>query len=418
MDKKKILLISHNFSPEPIGIGKYNGEMLSWLVSRGCDCTVITTFPYYPFWKVQEPYTNHWYKKEVIHNKESGATLTIYRCPSYIPSDPTGKQRALQDFSFWVTKFFMVFKLILFKQKFDLIITIAPPFHLAYLGLMLKKFNGGKLLYHIQDMQIEAARDLKLFSKKMVLAGLFRVEHKILMSADFVSSISDGMIKKIKAKFNRDIVFFPNWVDTDYFFPLPNREKLKTKWGYKPDDIVYLYSGAVGVKQRLERILVTAEQLMHMEHIKFIICSSGPYKDQLHEQATRKHLTNISFLQVQEKDVFNEFLNMADIHLVLQIADAGDLVMPSKLTTILAVGGASIITASPGTSLYDMVHDYDFGYVVEPQDKDNQDLLTNQILQIKLDAELEAKRENARKYAVQYLNVDKVMNKFVQDFLE
>lgn len=417
MDKKKILLISHNFSPEPIGIGKYNGEMLSWLVNRGYDCTVITTFPYYPFWKVQEPYTNHWYKKEVIYNEKSGATLTIYRCPSYIPSDPTGKQRAIQDFSFWVTKFFMVFKLILFKQKFDLIITVAPPFHLAYLGLMLKRFSGGKLLYHIQDMQIEAARDLKLFSKKMVLAGLFRVEHKILMSADFVSSISDGMIKKIKAKFNRDIVFFPNWVDTDYFFPLPNREKLKIKWGYKPDDIVYLYSGAVGVKQRLERILVTAEELLHMEHIKFIICSSGPYKDQLHEQARRKGLTNISFLQVQERDVFNEFLNMADIHLVLQIADAGDLVMPSKLTTILAVGGASIITASLGTSLYDMVHDYDFGYVVEPQDRDNQDLLTNQILQIKLDYELEAKRENARKYAVQYLNVDKVMNKFVEDFL-
>jgi colanic acid biosynthesis glycosyl transferase WcaI len=417
MDKKKILLISHNFSPEPIGIGKYNGEMLSWLVNRGYDCTVITTFPYYPFWKVQEPYTNHWYKKEVIYNEKSGATLTIYRCPSYIPSDPTGKQRAIQDFSFWVTKFFMVFKLILFKQKFDLIITVAPPFHLAYLGLMLKRFSGGKLLYHIQDMQIEAARDLKLFSKKMVLAGLFRVEHKILMSADFVSSISDGMIKKIKAKFNRDIVFFPNWVDTDYFFPLPNREKLKIKWGYKPDDIVYLYSGAVGVKQRLERILVTAEELLHMEHIKFIICSSGPYKDQLHEQARRKGLTNISFLQVQERDVFNEFLNMADIHLVLQIADAGDLVMPSKLTTILAVGGASIITASLGTSLYDMVHDYDFGYVVEPQDRDNQDLLTKQILQIKLDSELEAKRENARKYAVQYLEVDKVMNKFVEDFL-
>jgi colanic acid biosynthesis glycosyl transferase WcaI len=391
--------------------------MLSWLVNRGYDCTVITTFPYYPFWKVQEPYTNHWYKKEVIYNEKSGATLTIYRCPSYIPSDPTGKQRAIQDFSFWVTKFFMVFKLILFKQKFDLIITVAPPFHLAYLGLMLKRFSGGKLLYHIQDMQIEAARDLKLFSKKMVLAGLFRVEHKILMSADFVSSISDGMIKKIKAKFNRDIVFFPNWVDTDYFFPLPNREKLKIKWGYKPDDIVYLYSGAVGVKQRLERILVTAEELLHMEHIKFIICSSGPYKDQLHEQARRKGLTNISFLQVQERDVFNEFLNMADIHLVLQIADAGDLVMPSKLTTILAVGGASIITASLGTSLYDMVHDYDFGYVVEPQDRDNQDLLTKQILQIKLDSELEAKRENARKYAVQYLEVDKVMNKFVEDFL-
>ncbi|AMR34066.1 glycosyltransferase WbuB [Mucilaginibacter sp. PAMC 26640] len=417
MDKKKILLISHNFSPEPIGIGKYNGEMISWLVNRGYDCTVITTFPYYPFWKVQAPYTNRWYKKEVILNPRNKATLTVYRCPSYIPSDPTGKQRAVQDFSYWVTKFFMVFKFMVAQTKFDLIITIAPPFHLAYLGLFLRKMNGGKLLYHIQDMQIEAARDLKLFSRKQVLAGLFKVEHNILEKADFVSSISYGMINKIKAKVDRKIFFFPNWVDTDYYYPLPNRNKLKTKWGYREADIVCLYSGAVGVKQRLERILVTAEALMGHDHIKFVICSSGPYKDQLHEQAVLKGLTNISFLPVQAKEVFNELLNMADIHLVLQIADAGDLVMPSKLTTILAVGGASIITAAKGTSLYDMVHDYDFGYVVEPQDKNEQDLLTGQILQIKLDEHLEAKRENARNYAVQYLNVDKVMNNFVADFL-
>jgi len=417
MDKKRILLISHNFSPEPIGIGKYNGEMLNWLVSRGHDCTVITTFPYYPFWKVQAPYNNLWYKKEVIYNEQSKATLTVYRCPSYIPSDPTGKQRAIQDFSFWVTKFFMVFKTLLYKQKFDLIVTIAPPFHLAYLGLLLRKIKGGKLLYHIQDMQIEAARDLKLFSKKAVLTGLFKVEHHILKSADYVSSISDGMIRKIKAKVNRDIVFFPNWVDTNYFFPMPDRAALKTKWGYKPDDIVYLYSGAVGVKQRLERILVTAGELLHHEHIKFIICSSGPYNDVLQEQAQTKGLTNIAFLQVQEKNVFNEFLNMADIHLVLQIADAGDLVMPSKLTTILAVGGASIITAAKGTSLYDMVNGYNFGYVVEPQDKEQQDLLTQQILDIKLDDRLEEKRKNARDYAVKYLNVDMVMDAFVENFL-
>jgi len=417
MDKKNILLISHNFSPEPIGIGKYNGEMLNWLVSHGHDCTVITTFPYYPFWKVQAPYTNRWYKREEIINTGSNAKLTIYRCPSYIPTDPTGKQRAIQDFSYWVTKFFIVFKLMLANQQFDLIITVAPPFHLAYLGLLLRKMNGGKLLYHIQDMQIEAARDLKLFSKKHILAGLFKVEHNILESADFVSSISEGMINKIKAKFDREIVFFPNWVDTNYYFPLHNRENLKTKWGYKPNDIVYLYSGAVGVKQRLERILVTAKELLHHDHIKFIICSSGPYKDQLREQAISQGLTNISFLHVQEKEIFNEFLNMADIHLVLQIADAGDLVMPSKLTTILAVGGVSIITASKGTSLYEMVYDYNFGYIIEPQDKANQDLLTNQILAIKLDADLELKRANARNYAVEFLNVDKVMNKFVDNFL-
>jgi colanic acid biosynthesis glycosyl transferase WcaI len=53
---KRILLISYNFSPEPTGIGKYNGEMIEWLVKKGYDCNVITAYPYYPYWKVQEPF--------------------------------------------------------------------------------------------------------------------------------------------------------------------------------------------------------------------------------------------------------------------------------------------------------------------------------------------------------------------------
>ncbi|MFA6087901.1 WcaI family glycosyltransferase [Mucilaginibacter sp.] len=415
MNNKKILLISHNFSPEPIGIGKYNGEMLLWLANRGYDCTVITTFPYYPYWKVQAPYNNLWYKKELMYVGEGKPYLTIYRCPSYIPKDPTGKQRAIQDFSYWLSKFLMIFKFIVSKRNYDLIITIAPPFHLAYLGLILRKLNGGKLLYHIQDMQIEAARDLKLFARKRILAGLFKVEYSILRGADYVSSISEGMIKKIKSKVNREIVFFPNWVDTKDYFPIADRHLLKNKWGFNSDDIVLLYSGAVGVKQGLEGILVTAENLQHdHRHIKFVICSSGPYNELLMEQAKKKKLRNISFLPVQAKEVFNEFLNMADLHLVLQKANAGDLVMPSKLTTILAVGGASIITASKGTSLYDMVVEQNFGYIVEPG---KHELLTKLIIDIKLDDNLERKRINARNYATKYLNVDTVMNDFVENFL-
>lgn len=414
MEEKRVLLISHNFSPEPIGIGKYNGEMMDWLANQGYDCTVITTFPYYPFWKVQPPYKNHWYKKEIINYPGSNSSIEIYRCPSYIPANPTGKQRAIQDFSYWFAKFFVVFKLIISRKKYDLIINIAPPFHLAYLGLMLRAFNGGKLLYHIQDMQIEAARDLKMFYHKKVLAGLFRIERKILMSADYVSSISVGMIDKIQSKIKKQITFFPNWVDTDFFSPLPNRELFKVKWGYKADDLIYLYSGAVGVKQGLEGILMAAERLIDYPHIKFIICASGPYKDDLAEESKQKVLTNVAFLPLQEKEVFNEFLNMADIHLVMQKAKAGDLVMPSKLATILAVGGISIITSSPGTSLYNMVTEHDLGYIVEPG---NNELLVNKILEVMTDKTLDQKRINARSYAINYLNIDKVMNDFVKNFL-
>jgi colanic acid biosynthesis glycosyl transferase WcaI len=409
---QKILLISHNFSPEPTGIGKVNGEMMHWLAKKGFQCTVITTFPYYPYWKIQPPYKNRWFKKEVIDFPESNGSITVYRCPFYIPSIPTGKKRMLQDFSYWAFMSWIAGMFVVTKRKHDLIITIAPPVHLGYLGVLIKKWTGGKLLYHIQDMQIEAAQELNMLSNKTILNYAYKIEKKIMMSADYVSCISQGMVKKIKAKVDRDVIYFPNWVDTNAFYPLCPRNLLKENWGYQNDDIVFLYSGAIGEKQGLEDIILTADELRDNEKIKFIICGTGPYKNKLILMAQARNLSNLTFLPVQDKQVFNEFLNMADYHLILQKGSVSDLGMPSKLATILAVGGVPIVTTSPGTSLHNLIYNHDLGFVVEP---DNHHLLTKLISTLKPVVCADPKRRNARNYAERHLNIDNILKRLLVD---
>lgn len=320
--KKRILLISHNFSPEPTGIGKYNGDMFDWLLKHGYDCTVVTTYPYYPYWKVQAPYKNRWYKKEVQIDADSGGKLTVYRCPSYVPANPTGKKRMLQDFSYWTSMFWVVQKLLLFKKKHDYIITVAPPFHLGYLAWYYKKLKGGKLIYHIQDLQIEAAQELNILSNEKLFNMLYAAERNILRGSDFVTSISDGMIKRIEAKAGREVLFFPNWTDTAHFFPIGNRNELKAKWSFGSEQFVCLYSGSIGEKQGLENIIYCADLLKNDSRIQFVICGTGPYKPKLEELVAEKHLQNVQFLPLQDRAVFNEFLNMADVHLVMNKSEA------------------------------------------------------------------------------------------------
>ena len=100
---KRLLLISYNFSPEPTGIGKYNGEMIAWFVNQGYDCTVITSYPYYPHWKVQEPYYSKRFRYTTEHsqNNESGGKLKVIRCPQYVPQKPSGLKRILLEISFF-----------------------------------------------------------------------------------------------------------------------------------------------------------------------------------------------------------------------------------------------------------------------------------------------------------------------------
>ena len=409
--KKRLLFIGYNFSPEPTGIGKYSGEMIDWLANKGYDCMVLTAYPYYPYWKVQEPYykKRFWYHKEVT-NYNSGGRITVCRCPMYVPSTPSGKKRMLLDVSFMISAFARLF-VLLFQKKYATVITVVPSFQFGLLGYFYKVFKKSKTIYHIQDLQIEAAQDLKMISSKKILAILFKVEQFIFRKTDVISSISESMVAKIKDKANKPVVLFPNWSDTKFFTPLDDKASLKKTFGFLPADQVVLYSGAIGEKQGLEAIIYAAETFRDKTDVKFIICGTGPYKSKLEALAKSLSLQNVVFFPLQPMEKFNAFLNMADVHLVIQKAKASDLVMPSKLTTILSVGGLALITANNDSGLYALVNKYDMGILV---DAEKQEALNGGIQ----DALTSNKRliimKNARLYAKDYLEVNNIMNTFEQ----
>ena len=409
----RILFISGNFFPELTGIGKYNKEMCEWMADNGFEVSVIATYPYYPQWKIQASYKrrSNWYAKEHLQTAQ-GNSITIYRCPHYVPQKPTGARRMLLDLSFLLSAFFQVLRLICGK-KFEYVITVAPPLTLGVLAVLYKKICKAKFLYHIQDLQIEAARDLKMIKSQLTIRILFWLEKFVMERADVVSSISEGMIAKIKEKTRKDVLLFPNWADLNLMYPIADKAILKQAFGFEPNDKIVLYSGSIGEKQGLESILYVAARQKSNSHIKFVICGSGPYKTKLEAMAEEMNLENIVFCSLQPFDKLNQFLNAADIHLIIQKSDASDLVMPSKLTNILAIGGVAIITANEGCSLYHLVNKHKMGIQVKAED---QEALNEGIISA-LNNPVEHIRKNALKYAQQYLAIHKVMdNYFMQTF--
>lgn len=198
---------------------------------------------------------------------------------------------------------------------------------------------------------------------------------------------------------------FPNWVDTQKLFPLNNKSDLKRIWGYHEDDKVILYSGSIGEKQGLQSLIPIAKSLEDYHFIKFLICGIGPYKEQLMKLASDAELTNISFLPLQPLDQFNNLLNLADVHLVLQKKNAADLMLPSKLTGILSSGGLALVTADPGTSLYKAVVDHKMGVVIPSEDDD---ALKDAILDCCL-SDHTSETLQGRWYAEKYLNKHQIL---------
>ncbi|HWV74262.1 MAG TPA: WcaI family glycosyltransferase [Pseudosphingobacterium sp.] len=405
----KILIFGINYYPELTGIGKYTGEMGAWLANKGHEVTVITAPPYYPEWDIHPSYKGKKWFKEIIDG------VTVYRVPLYVPKEVTSKKRILHEFSFLGGVFPKWFGLLL-KKKCDVVININPPFHLGFFGLLYAKIKKAKLLTHVQDLQIDAAKDLGMISNKRLLDWMFKSERYLLNNSHAVSSISLGMQRKILAKgvSEAKFIMFPNWVDENVVKPLSMEDSLRKDWSIPLKDKVVLYSGNLGEKQGLEIILETAEFFRDEPSTRFLIVGSGGNKENLQKAATQRGLTNIFFYPLQPYEKLSALLATADIHLVLQKKSAADLVMPSKLTGIFSAGGCALITAMPNTSLYDVVDGGSLGVLVEPESAE----ALARGLKMMFDQDLSNYRNAARDYAIQYLSKEGIMRNFEGKLLE
>lgn len=399
----RILIFGINYTPELTGIGKYTGEMGSWLADRGHEVTVVTAKPYYPEWEIHPAYRRKGWLTERL------AGVTVHRVPLYVPKEVTAKKRILHELSFLGGVLPQWFVLLL-KKKYDVVINVTPPFHLGFYALLYAKLRGAKLVTHIQDLQVDAAKELGMIRNSSLLNGMFRAERFLLSRSDAVSSISLGMKKKILAKGipEAKYILFPNWVDVEAIRPLTKAESLRGEWNIPDEDTVVLYSGNLGEKQGLEIILEAAGHFRDRKHVHFIICGSGGARDRLKNLAEQAGLQQVRFYPLQPYEKLPALLATADVHLVLQKKSASDLVMPSKLTGILAAGGCSVVSAVPESSLYEVIADHRLGLIIEPE---SAEALVDGLHRA-LTTNLTPFRENARRYAEQFLGKEEVLLEF------
>jgi len=399
----KILICGINYSPDLTGIGKYTGEMGSWLAKNGHTVDVITGMPYYPQWQINSSYKKKWWHTEYVDG------VRVYRCPLYVPGKVSSAKRIIHEFSFvlstlpvWITK--------LFAKKYDVVISISPPFHLGVLPLLYSKLRRTKIITHIQDLQVDVAKELCMITNRRLLNFMFSMEKFILKGSSAVSTISKGLLKKIKDKgiAAANCLLFPNWVDEDIVRPIGKQKSLRAEFGLSQEDKVILYSGNLGEKQGLENIIEAAKSFREDPSVKFVIVGSGGGETKLKELVNEARLTNILFHPLVSYEKLPALLAMADVHLVLQRKNAADLVMPSKLTAILAAGGCPLVTAPEGSALYKLIRENEMGILVEP---DNHHLLA-QGIRFGLDNSLEKYRNNSRYYASRYLSKEAILKRW------
>jgi len=354
----KILIYSANFAPEPTGIGKYSGEMAAWLAAQGHDVRVVAAPPYYPAWKLETAYAWPPYRRERWQG------VDVWRAPLWVPRTPSGLKRVVHLLTFALSSLPVMLWQAFWRP--DVVMTVAPFFLCAPAGWLTARLSGARAWLHMQDFEVDVAFQMGLLKGKVLQSLVLGIERWMLRRFDVVSSISGRMLDRLRQKnvMEGRMYFFPNWVDIAHIHPLVEPSDYREELGIETGTKVVLFSGTLGSKQGLMVIPDAARRLSHRKDVIFVVCGDGVMKPQL--EAATTGLANIRFLPLQPFERLGQLLALADIHLLPQSPEAADLVLPSKLSGMLASGRPVIATCREGTEIAHVVSQC--GLVVPPED--------------------------------------------------
>lgn len=341
----KVQILGLNYAPEEIGTAVYSTGLAEALAARGHDVVAVCAHPYYPQWKVAEGWPRFGYKSIA-----SDAGVKVIHCPLFVPEKPTAKSRIIHYASFALSALPRLLADAV-RNRPDVVFVVAPSLVSAMSGWVTARISGAKLWLHIQDFEVEAAFATGAIAPQSRLGKLaLKFESWMLGKFDMISSISAPMLEKLREKGvpeNR-IYELRNWANLSRVRVVDGPSHMREEFGITTKYVAF-YSGNVAGKQGLEIIPAAARILSERQDLTFVICGEGPYLPALKEAA--QGLTNIRFFPLQPFEKLSDALGVADVHLLPQIADVADLVLPSKLTNMLASGRPVIATALPETAL-------------------------------------------------------------------
>jgi colanic acid biosynthesis glycosyl transferase WcaI len=352
----KINVWGINYSPELTGIAVYNSGLCEHLAKQGHDVTMVTGFPYYPQWKLDPIY------RARLFAGEASKGVNIKRCWLYVPERLSTATRILHEASFVITSSLRQ----LFLPPPDLYIVISPPLLLGLAAYIICLLNKSRYIFHVQDLQPDAAVGLNMIKQGFFTKLLYWFEKIAYEKAIAVSAISEQMIEAIEKKgiSSEKLILLPNWVETD--------KSIKEAATFNAEKNSYLvsYAGNLGVKQGLDIVIETARKLAcdGINNINFVIAGNGADESRLKALWQEAKLDNLKFMDVLPEQEHNALLQNSDICLITQKSGAASSFLPSKLLKILSLGKPVLASAEAGTPLASAIANGGFGKCIPPED--------------------------------------------------
>lgn len=394
--KKKILLITQWFEPEPVARGIDFARKLQEL---GNTVQVITGFPNYPGGKIYDGYKIKLWQKEIVQG------VNILRVPLYPSHNQSKHYRIFNYLSFSIsTTIFGLF----YAMKADVIYAYHPPLSVGFSALIIKFFTRKPVILDIQDIWPDTLRASQMISSEKLLNRIGKMCDLLYKKVDFISVISPGFKNLLieRGVNSKKIEIIYNWVaeneDANVAQELPQFDSEKFN---------IVFAGNIGKAQGLVSVVHAAKILLEQGNptkIQFIFIGSGLDLDLIKKMA--EGLSNVSFISRQPQSLIGSYLSKADALLVHLKADPlFEITIPSKTQAYLRCGKPILMAVKGDAAL--IIERAECGEFAESE---NPQSIANAALELskKSSADLKKMSETARQYYDKEMSLTVGVNRF------
>ena len=326
------------------------------LARAGHDVTVVTSYVQHKERTVPERYRG----RRMVHDVEDGIDVwRTYSTPGY-GRDLRSRISNYGTFAWWSALAGMR------SPRPDVVVASSPSLPSAAAAATLARARRARFVLEVRDLFPDSAIAMGLLTDPRIIAVSRRLERFCYARADRIVALTEGIRNGIVAQgvAAGKVELITNGVDLDI-----GTGAAPTRAAPVPDDaFVAMYVGAHGTYSSLETVLDAADRLRDDPDIRVVLVGGGDRKPALVEEARRRGLPNVAFVDPVPKREVPSWLARADACL-LPYQDnplfAGAL--PNKAFDYLGAARPIIASAPPG-ELTRMVERAGCGVAVPPED--------------------------------------------------
>jgi colanic acid biosynthesis glycosyl transferase WcaI len=324
----RILVVSQYFWPEDFRIN----ELVSELIVRGHDLTILTGRPNYPAGTLFPAFRDH----PERFARYRGAR--VIRVPML--SRGRGGIRLALNYASFAVSATLVGILRLWRSRFDAVFVFEPsPVTVGLPAIALRALKGWPVAFWILDQWPETLAAVGAVRSPTLLRWAGRLVSFIYRRCDVLLAPSRSLMGQARryTRPGQRVEYFPNWAETGYgdaeAAPAPEVPSWSGRFSI-------MFAGNIGESQNFGAILDAAESLREDAGIRWLIVGDGRAAAWVQNEIERRQLQErVLMLGRRPQERMPSFFRHADALLVSLKADpVFAMTVPGKIQSYLAFG--------------------------------------------------------------------------------